>query len=214
MTTRFIRAAAIMSLTLGLVSIAHAKPQHSQGQGNAQSQYNTPQYPTNPDRNNAYQNYPSQGQGTPYGQSSQNGQNSQGQNGYQSRQNNQGQQYRQNGQSNQYQSGQYGQSNQYRQNGQKGKGHKGKGKNGHRGYSSNCPPGLMDKGCMPPGQAKKYQLGSALPNDMYRWFDYARHGLPRPRDGYYYSRDNRDVVLVSAATRNVVELVTILEELF
>jgi len=84
---------------------------------------------------------------------------------------------------------------------------------GYQGQA-NCPPGLAKKGCIPPGQAKKYQIGQPLPNDMYRWFEYSKYGLQRPEDGYYYSRHNRDVVLVHAATRNVVELVTILEEIF
>ena len=106
---------------------------------------------------------------------------------------------------------QYGSQDQYRRP------HKGKGKNKHSqrmGGPSHCPPGLAKKGCVPPGQAKKYQLGQQLPHDMYRWYDYAGFGLPKPADGYYYSRDNQDVVLVESATRNVVELVTILDHIF
>ena len=68
-----------------------------------------------------------------------------------------------------------------------------------------CPPGLMDKGCMPPGQAKNL-LGRVIPasyrdsllplrlRDLYRDDDdfYYRYG-----DGYLYRVDRRDN-LVSA----------------
>ena len=68
-----------------------------------------------------------------------------------------------------------------------------------------CPPGLMSKGCMPPGQAKKLEGGllpaayrnSLLPmglRDLFRDDDdfYYRHG-----DGYLY-RVNRDTNLVAS----------------
>ena len=84
---------------------------------------------------------------------------------------------------------------------------------GHRGYSTPCPPGLMDKGCMPPGQAKKYQVGQRLPTTMSRMLDYAKYGLHQPAPGYYYSRDNRDVVMVDQATHHVVGLVRVLEHI-
>jgi hypothetical protein len=68
-----------------------------------------------------------------------------------------------------------------------------------------CPPGLMDKGCMPPGQAKKLQ-GALLPaayrdrmlplglRDLFRDDDdfYYRYG-----DGYMY-RVDRDTNLVAS----------------
>lgn len=76
-----------------------------------------------------------------------------------------------------------------------------------------CPPGLAKKGCVPPGQYKKYEIGKPLPRDYGRYEDYRRYDLPPPRDGYYYSRVDREIVLVERATRNVRELVYIIDEL-
>ncbi|HUE78295.1 MAG TPA: hypothetical protein VMN38_01505 [Sphingomicrobium sp.] len=47
-----------------------------------------------------------------------------------------------------------------------------------------CPPGLMDKGCMPPGQAKKL-VGQVIPAN------YRQRVLPRGLHDFY--RDNDDV---------------------
>ncbi len=80
-------------------------------------------------------------------------------------------------------------------------------------HIKDCPPGLRDKGCMPPGQAKKYQIGQPLPWEYNRLTDYRRYDLPNPRDGYYYSKVGQDILLVSEATRNVAELVTIVDML-
>lgn len=80
-----------------------------------------------------------------------------------------------------------------------------------RRLDADCPPGLRDKGCLPPGQAKKYRIGYPLPYEYDRFRDYDRYDLRPPRDGYYYSRVGQDILLVSEATRNVAELVTIID---
>lgn len=75
----------------------------------------------------------------------------------------------------------------------------------------NCPPGLAKKGCTPPGQAKKYAIGQPLPADYGCIDDWSRYSLTRPRDGYCYSRVDSDIVLIARATRNVIELVKIID---
>lgn len=74
-----------------------------------------------------------------------------------------------------------------------------------------CPPGLAKKGCVPPGQAKKYALGQPLPSGYGCIDDWSRYDLGRPRDGYCYSRVDNDIVLIARATRNVIELVKIID---
>jgi len=78
------------------------------------------------------------------------------------------------------------------------------------GNNAGCPPGLAKKGCMPPGQAKKYAIGQPLPADYGCIDNWSRYDLGRPRDGYCYSRVDNDIVLIARATRNVIELVKII----
>lgn len=79
-------------------------------------------------------------------------------------------------------------------------------------YRGHCPPGLAKKhnGCMPPGQAKKYTIGGMLPHG---------HGpvpaglmqiLGPPPSGAYYAMVDRDVVLVSEASKKIIDAVTLL----
>jgi Ni/Co efflux regulator RcnB len=79
------------------------------------------------------------------------------------------------------------------------------------GKNAACPPGLAKKGCAPPGQAKKYAIGQPLPADYGCLDDWSRYDLGRPRDGYCYSRVDNDIVLIARATRNVIELVKIID---
>ncbi len=82
-------------------------------------------------------------------------------------------------------------------------------------FHSHCPPGLAKKrnGCLPPGQAKKrYVIGDVLPGDVY-WEPLPRHILTRlgsVRPGYQYVRVDKDVLLISEATKKVVDAVTLL----
>lgn len=79
-----------------------------------------------------------------------------------------------------------------------GKGH---GKHGHPHATGEyyapglgaCPPGLAKKGCMPPGQAKKYGIGQRLPLGAFSPYAYNR--IPydvrsqyalNPYGNYYY----------------------------
>ena len=72
-----------------------------------------------------------------------------------------------------------------------------------------CPPGLVDKGCMPPGQLKKWTKGRALPHDVYfrplsNWRDY---DLEPPPYGHVYGDVDGDILLIRTATRLVVDAV-------
>ena len=74
-----------------------------------------------------------------------------------------------------------------------------------------CPPGLAKKhnGCMPPGQAKKWEIGRPLPRDV------ARYDLPpalvveigAPPPGYRYVRVASDILLIAAGTAIVVDAI-------
>ncbi|MBM3372508.1 MAG: RcnB family protein [Betaproteobacteria bacterium] len=75
-----------------------------------------------------------------------------------------------------------------------------------------CPPGLAKKnnGCMPPGQAKKWQLGRPLPAGV------GYHDLPRdlvirlgmPPSGHKYVRVAADILLIAVGTSLVVDAIT------
>lgn len=74
----------------------------------------------------------------------------------------------------------------------------------HRGF---VPPGLVKKGGMPPGQAKKWQIGQALPRGVVV-YDLPRPlvislGLPPP--GYTYVRAATDILLIAIGTRIVID---------
>lgn len=74
-----------------------------------------------------------------------------------------------------------------------------------------CPPGLAKKnnGCMPPGQAKKWQKGRPLPRDV------IYHDLPpkvvvelgRPPAGHKYVRVAADILLIAVGTGMVVDAI-------
>lgn len=76
-----------------------------------------------------------------------------------------------------------------------------------------CPPGLARKnnGCMPPGQAKKWQIGEPIPRA-------AAHApvppevlvlLPRLPPGHQYISYGGDVLLIAASSRMVVDAISI-----
>jgi hypothetical protein len=98
-----------------------------------------------------------------------------------------------------------------------GHGH-GYGYDGPRGYGAGgCPPGLRNKGCMPPGQAKKFHRGQRwqsgygsyyayrrIPYDLRRRYDLNSRYRYYYNDGYLYAVDPRTMLIeqvVSALLR-------------
>ena len=74
-----------------------------------------------------------------------------------------------------------------------------------------CPPGLRDKGCVPPGQ-QKFHRGDHIPGHVhYDRFDYHGHGLPHPKKGHRYIRIGEDVYLIAEETQRVIEAVNLLD---
>lgn len=81
-------------------------------------------------------------------------------------------------------------------------------------YKSHCPPGLAKKhnGCLPPGQAKKYRVGHALP-DTVEWREVPQPLLVRLHPvpaGYQYVMVDKDVLLISEASKKIIDAVTLL----
>lgn len=76
---------------------------------------------------------------------------------------------------------------------------------GHR-----CPPGLARKnnGCLPPGQARKFQVGQPLPSDVV-WYTVPPAvvvRLPVVPPGYHYVRVGVDLVLLAKGSGVVVDV--------
>lgn len=77
--------------------------------------------------------------------------------------------------------------------------------------SGKCPPGLAKKnnGCMPPGQAKKWAMGRALPGDVVR-YPLPRElliRLPAPPVGHEYVRVASDILLIATGTGMVLDAI-------
>ena len=74
-----------------------------------------------------------------------------------------------------------------------------------------CPPGLAKKhnGCMPPGQAKKWQVGRPLPREVIYYNVpqplVVQIGVP-PR-GYRYVRVATDILLIAIGTGMVIDAI-------
>ena len=74
-----------------------------------------------------------------------------------------------------------------------------------------CPPGLAKKnnGCMPPGQAKKWNVGQRLPANV------TYYSVPAsltaqfgpPPVGYRYVRVGSDILLISVGNRLIVDAI-------
>ncbi|MGZ8262776.1 MAG: RcnB family protein [Burkholderiales bacterium] len=87
----------------------------------------------------------------------------------------------------------------------------------HEYYQSNfssrgrCPPGLAKKrnGCMPPGQAKKWRYGRALPRDViyYEVPPALVVLLPPPPAGRRYVRVAADILLIAVGTGMVIDAI-------
>jgi Ni/Co efflux regulator RcnB len=74
-----------------------------------------------------------------------------------------------------------------------------------------CPPGLRKKhnGCMPPGQAKKWQLGRPLPRDVifYEVPQPLVVQIGLPPSGYRYVRVATDILMIAIGTGMVVDAI-------
>lgn len=77
--------------------------------------------------------------------------------------------------------------------------------------AGNCPPGLARKhnGCMPPGQAKKWRMGHALPRDVvyYPVPNSVSVQIGLPPQGYQYVRVAADILMIAVGTRLVVDAI-------
>lgn len=82
---------------------------------------------------------------------------------------------------------------------------------GRQRAAGKCPPGLAKKhnGCLPPGQAKKWQMGQPLPRDVvfYPLPREVRVRVGAPPAGYRYVRVAIDVLLVTVGTLMVVDAI-------
>lgn len=82
---------------------------------------------------------------------------------------------------------------------------------GGQAAKGHCPPGLAKKGngCQPPGQARKWHKGQALPRDL-RYYDVPnelRIRLPAPPAGHKYVQMGADLLLIAVGTSIVVDAV-------
>ncbi|MDT8991084.1 DUF1236 domain-containing protein [Curvibacter sp. APW13] len=82
---------------------------------------------------------------------------------------------------------------------------------GAQARAGKCPPGLAKKnnGCLPPGQAKKWQKGQVLPRDV-QYYPLPNELVVRmgvPPAGYKYVRVAGDILLVAVGTMMVVDAI-------
>jgi len=72
------------------------------------------------------------------------------------------------------------------------------------GRHGQCPPGLAKKenGCMPPGQAKRWQMGAPLPSGVvyYSLPPSLVVQLTPPPEGYRYVRVASDILMIANGT--------------
>ncbi|MGC2517902.1 MAG: hypothetical protein WA373_02185 [Burkholderiales bacterium] len=74
-----------------------------------------------------------------------------------------------------------------------------------------CPPGLAKKhnGCMPPGEAKKWQLGRPLPRDVI-YYEVPQPLVVQigpPPSGHRYVRVASDILVIAIGTGMVVDAI-------
>jgi Ni/Co efflux regulator RcnB len=82
---------------------------------------------------------------------------------------------------------------------------------GGQARAGHCPPGLAKKGngCLPPGQAKKWRRGYALPADV-RYYPLAPEilmRLPPPPPQHRYVQVAGDILMIAVGTSMVVDAV-------
>ncbi|HUS55672.1 MAG TPA: RcnB family protein [Thermohalobaculum sp.] len=76
-----------------------------------------------------------------------------------------------------------------------------------------CPPGLAKKGCIPPGQRKKWGRGEYIPNDVvYHRVYYNEYHLPAPREDQFYAKIGGDIYLLAEATQRVIEAINLVDQ--
>ena len=77
--------------------------------------------------------------------------------------------------------------------------------------AGHCPPGLAKKnnGCMPPGQAKKWQRGAPLPRDVvfYELPPKLEVEIGLPPAGHRFVRVASDILLIATGTRMVIDAI-------
>lgn len=78
-------------------------------------------------------------------------------------------------------------------------------------HAGHCPPGLAKKhnGCMPPGHAKRWAIGSRLPRGVtfYNLPPRLVVELGTPPAGYRYVRVASDILLITVGTGMVVDAI-------
>jgi Ni/Co efflux regulator RcnB len=77
--------------------------------------------------------------------------------------------------------------------------------------TGHCPPGLAKKhnGCLPPGQAKRWEMGRPLPRDLV-YYDLPNSIIRQigyPPTGYRYVRVANDILMISLGTGLVVDAI-------
>ena len=82
---------------------------------------------------------------------------------------------------------------------------------GEQFKSGRCPPGLAKKnnGCLPPGQARKWQMNRPLPRDVI-YYEVPQQlviKLGVPPSGYRYVRVAGDLLLIALGTALVVDAI-------
>jgi Ni/Co efflux regulator RcnB len=81
----------------------------------------------------------------------------------------------------------------------------------HYGNGRNCPPGLAKKnnGCLPPGQARKWDVGQPIPRGVtvYSVPQPVLVRLPPAPYGYRYARIGGDIVLVRQQNNVIVDII-------
>ena len=76
-------------------------------------------------------------------------------------------------------------------------------------HYGHCPPGLAKKGCIPPGQAKKWRRGYPLPRGVV-YYDLSpsmARRLGRPPAGHRFVRVAQDILLIAVGTNMVIDAV-------
>lgn len=82
---------------------------------------------------------------------------------------------------------------------------------GSRFRAGKCPPGLAKKhnGCLPPGQARKWARGRAIPADLrvYELPQDLRRRLPPPPPEHRYVRVAADILLIAIGSGMVIDAI-------